>query len=177
MAKTPEQIEKDKARNAAIRAAKDTVRGFFGHVAFRTLDEHIQDALRTLAPVARKATNTMALELAELFADSPTLSELDIFKAMKIGPNEMKAKVNHCLKTVDPGERMWISYDSAECAWSLDAVGPEMPADFEPQNLIPSIIDNLADARYREMTFVALIALKKAEAAETETETETETKA
>ncbi len=164
--KTPEQIERDKARNKAIRDAKETVRGFFGSVGFNTLEDNIKDALRTLAPVARKATNTVALELGQLFAEVPTLTELDIFKALKVGPNEMKAKVNHCLKLASPAERMWISYDSAECEWTLDSVGAEMPTDFDPSNLIPSLIDGINDDRYTEMSFTALTAVKKEEAKE-----------
>ncbi len=155
--KTPEQIERDKARNAAIRAAKETVRGFFADKAFGALPEAIQNALKTLAPAARQATNTIALEIKGLFADKKVLSELDIFKAMKIGPNEMKAKVNHCLKLAQPEDRMWISYDPTECTWTLVGVGAAMPKGYNVENLIPSVAGQIDNPNFNTASVTALI--------------------
>jgi len=160
--KTPEQIQRDKDRNAAIRIAKETVRGFFSNALFGKLPELIQDALKTLAPVARQATNTLSIEIAGLFKDKKVLSELDIFKALKVGPNEMKAKVNHCLKLAAPEDRMWISYDSDECTWSFLGTGAKMPGNFSTENLIPSIAAHAASPDFLTLSVAQLIDASKA---------------
>ncbi len=162
MAKTPEQIERDKARNAAIRNAKETVRKFFADKLFSKLAEDVQDALRVLAPVARQATSTVAVEIKALFADKSVLSELDIFKALKVGPNEMRAKVNHCLKLAQPDDRMWIDYDEAECTWTLHSTGAEMPDGFNVATLIPTIADRVGQDNFATMTINQMIDAEKA---------------
>lgn len=160
--KTPEQKERDRVRNQAIRDAKDTVRSFFKAATFAALDATVKDALRTLAPTARRATNTMADELKNLFADKASLTELDIFKAMKVGPNEMKAKVNNCLKLAQPEDRMWISYDDEECIWTLEDTGAVMPEGYALDNLIPSLAERAERAELETMSFAAVIAEDKA---------------
>ena len=160
--KTPEQLERDKARNAAIRTAKESIRTFFSNPLFAKLPALIQDALKTLAPIARQATSTIALEIAGLFKDKKVLSELDIFKALKVGPNEMKAKVNHCLKLAAPEDRMWISYDPDECTWSFLGVGAKMPENFSPENLIPSIAEHAESPDFLTLSVTQLIDAAKA---------------
>ena len=160
--KTPEQIERDRARNAAIRNAKETVRGFFNAAAFGELPGAIQEALKTLAPMARQATSTIALEIEALFENKDVLSELDIFKALKVGPNEMKAKVNHCLKLAQPEDRMWIAYDSGECTRTYVDKGPLMPEGFSTDNLIPSIAAHVESPDFAILSVTALIDAAKA---------------
>lgn len=160
--KTPEQLERDKARNAAIRNAKEAIRGFFSNGLFPKLPTPIQDALKTLAPMARQATSTIAIEIAGLFKDKQVLSELDIFKALKVGPNEMKAKVNHCLKLAAPEDRMWISYDPDKCTWTFLGVGAKMPEGFSTENLIPSIAAHAANPDFLTLSVTQLIDAAKA---------------
>lgn len=159
--KTPEQKERDKARNAAIRNAKETVRKFFANPVFKKLEEPIQEALKLLAPIARQATSTIAVEIAGLFKDKAVLSELDIFKALKVGPNEMRAKVNHCLKLADPEDRMWISYDEVKCTWTMVGVGAVMPKDFDDSVLIPTIASRVGHPDFATMTINQLIDAEK----------------
>ncbi len=161
--KTPEQIEKAKARNAAIRVAKDTVRKFFSNKLFTKLPAEIQESLKVLAPVARQATSTVAVEIKALFADKAVLSELDIFKALKVGPNEMRAKVNHCLKLAEPDERMWIDYDEDECQWEMKGEGALMPETFNTATLIPSIAERVAKPEFETMTINQMIDAEKAQ--------------
>lgn len=160
--KSPEQKERDKARNAAIRAAKETVRKFFSNPVFSKLDASIQEALKLLAPVARQATSTVAVEIKALFKDKKVLSELDIFKALKVGPNEMRAKVNHCLKLAAPDERMWVSYNEAECVWTMFGEGAAMPKGFDDSVLIPTIAKWASHPDFATMTVNQLIDAEKA---------------
>lgn len=159
--KTPEQKARDAARNKAVREAKTTMRGFFTHPLFAKLPEEVQNAAKLLAPIARQATSTAALEIKALFEKSKVISELELFKAMKIGPNEMKAKVNHCLKLASPVERMWITYDEAECTWTMVSVGAAMPKGFNPDILIPSIKERVERPEFLENTVNALIDMDK----------------
>ena len=160
--KTPEQIECDRARNKAIRDSKDIIRKFFPSKDFSKLPDIVKDALRTLAPMARQATSTLATEIAELFKDKQVLTELDIFKALKVGPNEMKAKVNHCLKVADPEDRLWISYDPAECTWTFMAKGAAMPVNYSVDNLIPSIAAHVNSPDFEALSVTQLLEASKA---------------
>lgn len=162
MEKTPEQKERDNVRNAAIRTAKETVRSFFANKLFSKLPENLQEALKILAPTARLATSTLSQELRDLFGEKTMLTELEVFKALKVGPNEFKAKVNHVLKQAIPEERMWISYDPTECTWTLVATGASCPTDFRLDNLIPSVQDYLDHPDFEAMTISQLIAGSKA---------------
>jgi len=159
--KSPEQKERDNARNAAIRTAKETIRAFFANKLFGKLPENIQEALKILAPTARLATSTLSQELRDLFGDKTMLTELEVFKALKVGPNEFKAKVNHVLKQALPEERMWISYDPQECTWTLVSTGALCPEGFRMDNLIPSVQDYLDHPDFETLTVSQLIAGSK----------------
>lgn len=139
---TPEQIKAQKEKKAAKRkaskekrealnAAKKTVREFMQSKPFTALAPNVQTALQLLAPAPRSggaAKSSIKNMLAELFPKVGTvITELDLFKKTKMGPAEMRKKVQHALKKSAPEDRMWISYNTEKETWTLLAVGPDMP--------------------------------------------------
>lgn len=124
---------KSKRIERAVRDAKNVLADFVSSAAYGSLDASIQEAISTIAVKrtgggggggVRKNVfmDTMSGFLSEI---GDSVDELEIFKALKMGRGEVRAKVRENLKKADPDNRIWIELVDEE--WTLIGVGANQP--------------------------------------------------
>lgn len=118
----------------ARRDAVAVLGGFIEEDLFETLPEEIQDAIKLIA-VKRtggggggsKKNVFMDTLRSHLKTVGDVVDELDLFKDLKMGRGEIRAKIRENLKKAAPAERFWVELDAdAEC-WELIGIGEEQP--------------------------------------------------
>ena len=126
----------------ARRDATKELATFIEDDAFGDLPENIQAAIRTIAEKrtggggggAKKNVfmDTMKGHLSEV---GDIVDELDLFKDLKMGRGEIRAKIRENLKKAKPEERFWVELDpEAEC-WELIGIGAEQPEGWQGAGL------------------------------------------
>ena len=84
------------------------------------------------ARIAKKAADKA---LRDMFIERDEVSEMDIFKAFKIGQPEMATKIRVFLKVPNTADRIWVKFFQDEEVYRLMGVGAKAPKDwdgFEP---------------------------------------------
>lgn len=81
---------------------------------------------------------TMNDQLDELFGKvGTTLSELDVFKATKMGRRELQKKVREALQRSIKTERRWIAFNEGSESWTYMGKGETPPKGF-PEDRVPN---------------------------------------
>ena len=66
------------------------------------------------------------------FIENKELSEMDIFKAYKIGRPEVHGHIRQFIKNVkNPDDRIWVSFNEKTEVYSLIGTGAEAPEDWD----------------------------------------------
>ena len=101
---------------------------------FGDLPESIQAAIRTIAVKrtggggggVRKNVFMDCLR-SHLTEVGDVVDELDLFRDLKMGRGEIRAKIRENLKKAAPEDRFWVELDAeAEC-WELIGIGEDQP--------------------------------------------------
>lgn len=122
------RIEREK------KAAVGTLGLFIEDAMFDTLPSDVQGAIKSLAVKrsggggggARKNVFMETLK-ASLKDVGDQVSELDLFKALKMGRGEIRAKIRENLKNADAKDRFWVELDEENEAWTLIGTGKKQP--------------------------------------------------
>lgn len=85
---------------------------------------------------ARSAPRTVNSELRDAFIEKGSLSEMDIFKAFRIGRPEMVTKIRILVLCPNPADRVWVKFDEAAEVYSVVGTGAEAPEGWD--GYIPS---------------------------------------
>jgi len=127
------QVLVRKSNEREMVAAKGLVRKFQATKEFKALPEDLQAAITRICGKSGGGarSNPFMDTLAGLFPKVKTsISELDIFKATKMGRGEFRKRVREALKSADKDARLWIEFDETKEAWTLLAIGGDKPAGF-----------------------------------------------
>jgi len=119
----------------ARRDAVTELRGFMEDKLFETLPKGIQAAIRMIAEKragfggggGAKRNVFMDTLSSFLAKKGDTVSELDLFKALKMGRGEIRAKVRENLKKSAPEHRVWVELDEDAEVWVLLGTGAKQP--------------------------------------------------
>jgi len=84
----------------------------------------------------RSAPRTVNSELRDAFIEKGSLSEMDIFKAYRIGRPEMVAKIRVLVLTPNPADRVWVKFDEAAETYNVMGTGADAPEGWD--GYIPS---------------------------------------
>ena len=132
-----------KRNEREVGAAKETLTTFVNTPAGEKLPQEVKDSIQRLTRKAfggagKGRANIFLDKIKELFPKAGAkVSELDIFKATKMGRGEMKAKIRENLKSNPADERMWIELDAAKEVWVLLSVGAGQPKGWLGKDLFP----------------------------------------
>lgn len=135
-----EKAIRDK-NNKEMKAAKKIVTTFQDTPEYKKLPKAIQEALKRICGKVRVGgvggASPIADKVAELFKTVGTpVSELDLFKATKMGRGEMRKRVREALKGSVPAERRWIEFDEDSESWTLLSVGAIQPKGFKGKAIV-----------------------------------------
>lgn len=101
---------------------------------FGKLPENVQAAITTLT--IKRTGGGGGGSRANVFMDNlrgflvdvgDGVTELDMFKATKMGRGEIRAKIRENLKKADLAERFWVELDSTTEHWVLLGIGEAQP--------------------------------------------------
>jgi len=118
----------------AKRDAVGVLAGFVEQDAFDALPTEIQDAIKVLA--VKRTGGGGNLNVRNVFMDTlksflsevgDQVDELDLFKELKMGRGEIRAKIRENLKKADPKDRLWVELDEDAEAWVLIGTGKKQP--------------------------------------------------
>lgn len=126
----------------ARRDAVSVLGTFIDNDAFSDLPDEIQDAIKVIA-VKRTGgggggirknvfMDTLKGHLVEV---GDTVDELDLFKELKMGRGEIRAKIRENLKNAAPENRFWVELDADNECWELIGTGEEQPEGWAGQPL------------------------------------------
>lgn len=130
--KTPEQIEVADQKKAERIAAKELVRSFMKDLE----DKELKDAIILLIGTGQRRaggggrTNVNAL-LRDAFLADDEISEMDLFLKFKIGRPEMTTKIRIFLKTPNPEDRVWVTFDADSEVYKVVGLGAETPKGWD----------------------------------------------
>lgn len=140
-----EMAARDKAKaakKAAKKAKKEAKNGAFEVIKAlvdKSGDAKAKEALTTIRPslygvTAPKAggssTNTGYHKFVALVSEKKTVSEDDIFKALKIGRKDAAGYIRKFLKKAAPAERVWINFDKEKGNYVFVGKGENAPANY-----------------------------------------------
>lgn len=122
----------------ARREAVGQLGAFVDTDAFRALPEEVKEAIRTIAVkrVGGFAGGSGGGGARNIFMDTISeylgkkgdmVDELTLFKALKMGRGEIRAKIRENLKKAEPESRMWVVLDETAEAWKLIGIGAKQP--------------------------------------------------
>lgn len=134
---TPEEEAKKKAREekrAARIAARKRVLAFvkanedqLGEIA---ADIRLFAGSERAARAPRASINT-ALRTALLEAGDRGLTEMEVFKAFKIGRPEMVVKARILVLTANPADRVWVKFDEETETYHVIGTGATPPKNWD----------------------------------------------
>lgn len=128
--KTPEQVAARKAKQSNIKAAKKFLRDYAKSVESKEAQDAILLLVGTGERGAAASGSGIASRLYEFFADGrKEATELEVFKAFKIGVGETRKRVRAFLK-MEPAERLWVQYDEKGEKWLVLGKGAKAPAGY-----------------------------------------------
>ena len=114
------------ARKAALKAAKGTLTNFSQTKEYDKLPEDVRSAITRLMKTTKGGggKGSLVAQLKALFPKvGAALSELDLFKATKMGRREFQKKVTTVLKKAEPENRMWVKLNEEAETWTLMQIG------------------------------------------------------
>ena len=122
----------------ARREAVGQLGEFVGTVLFDALPENVKEAIRTIAVkrVGGFASGSGGGGPRNIFMDTlsgflvkkgDTVDELTLFKELKMGRGEIRAKIRENLKKAAVEDRRWVVLDEAAEAWKLIGIGAKQP--------------------------------------------------
>lgn len=120
----------ERARRDAVAKLGELV----GTDYFSALPEEFQEAIRTVAVKrtggggggARKNVFMDTLR-GHLVNAGDQVDELELFRALKMGRGEIRAKIRENLKNAEPKNRFWVELDEDAEAWVLLGTGKKQP--------------------------------------------------
>jgi hypothetical protein len=131
-----EQWSMIRAKNLeyARRDAATALGTFVENELFATLPEDVQEAIRLIGVKrtggggggARKNVFMDTLRDA-LVNVGDQVDELELFKSLKMGRGEIRAKIRENLKNAEPSARFWVELDEDAEAWVLIGTGKKQP--------------------------------------------------
>lgn len=121
----------------ARRDAVNELGSFVDAPEFASLPANIKDAIKTIA-VKRTgggigtggggARNVFMETLkGYLKSKGDSVDELTLFKDLKMGRGEVRAKIRENLKKAEPKDRFWVVLDEDAEAWTLIGTGAKQP--------------------------------------------------
>lgn len=114
-------------------AARATIRKFAQTKEYAALPEDVRNAITRACGKSGGGSgggrkNPFMDTLRTLFPKAgTTISELDIFKATKMGRGEFRKRVREALKSAAPAERIWVEFNEDKESWVLLSVGADQP--------------------------------------------------
>lgn len=118
----------------AKRDAIGVLAGFVESDIFDSIPAEYQDAIRTLA--VKRTGGGGGLNTRNIFMDTiksfltekgDGVDELDLFKELKMGRGEIRAKIRENLKKATPADRFWVELDEDAEQWVLIGTGAKQP--------------------------------------------------
>lgn len=143
---TPEEQKARDAKRAARVEAQKRVRAFVAENA-EQLGNLASDILmfvgaaRTSVRGPAKASVNAAIREALLKAGSKGLSEMDVFKAFKIGRPEMVTKIRILVLCPNPDDRVWVKFSEEDETYRVVGTGAQPPKGWE--GYVPSAKESL----------------------------------
>lgn len=141
--KTPEQIAKEKANAEKRQAHTDARKRIEEYLSQFDLtkpeEKQLVDDIRLFigkgggqrtARVSTKSVNS-AIRDAFLAAGDKGLTEMDIFKAFKIGRPEMVTKIRILVLCPNPDDRVWVKFDEEKETYFVVGKGAEPPKGWD----------------------------------------------
>lgn len=119
-----------KKNQAEMKAAKKTLFDYSQTKDFSKLPSDIQAAIKRVSGKRAAAGSRPSIvgTLKPMFDKvGAAVSELDIFKATKMGRGEIRKKVRETLKKAAPEERFWLEFDADSENWVFLGVGAKQP--------------------------------------------------
>ena len=139
-AKTPEQLKAIETKRLEKIEARKRVLAFVAanEEQLGTIAADIRmfagKAARTKGAGAPRSSVNAELRAALIEAGETGLSEMDIFKAFRIGRPEMNIK-SRLFVQVDPADRVWFRFfpneDNSDGVYKVVATGPKVPEGWE----------------------------------------------
>jgi len=133
-----EAAEAAKAERKAKRDAQKAIVADYLKENANVLDDKVVAAIQFFCGGGKRQSrsggsrNGLSSKLKELFMTGEPVSEMDIFKAFKIGRPETHAHIRSFIKNVkNVDDRIWVAFDNETETYSLVAVGAEVPEGWE----------------------------------------------
>ena len=143
---TPEEMAaRDKAKAAkkvvknAKKAAKNSAFEVLKQLVDKSNDKNAVAALTTIRPSLYGAVSTpnggngsssAASKFIALVTEKKTISEDDVFKALKIGRKDAAQSIRKFLKKAAPADRVWINFDKDKGVYTVVGTGATAPASY-----------------------------------------------
>jgi len=122
-----------KAKNVAKRTAKkDAIKKLIAFVKGNSEDKELLLICKLLTPGQRfggMRTGAGSI-IEEAFLEVDSWDEDTIWKQYKLGRAEMRKICVNLIKKKAPADRLWISFVSETGIYTLEATGPDAPADW-----------------------------------------------
>jgi hypothetical protein len=132
----PEQAKKSDAKKAARKAARERIVKFLADNADQ-LGGLVDDVKLFIgsgkAPGAGLKRSSVNSELREALLSSGDkgLTEMDIFKAFRIGRPEMVTKIRVLVLCPNPADRVWVRFDEASEVYKVVGKGANPPKSWD----------------------------------------------
>lgn len=138
MAKNDENVVVDEAAEAAKaerKAKRDAAKAVVAKfIAETELDEEVKVAIQFFCGGGKRtrssggSRNGLSAKLREAFMAGEPVSEMEIFKAFKIGRPETHAHIRSFIKNVkNVDDRIWVAFDPESETYALVGEGAEAP--------------------------------------------------
>lgn len=134
-----ESADKAKAREAlkvARRAARQRVLKFLSENA-NELGDMVKDIRMFVGGggVRKASTSNVNIAIRSAFLEAQKagkgLTEMDLFKAFKVGRPEMVTKTRILVLCKDPADRVWVKFDEAKETYFVVGLGANPPKDWD----------------------------------------------
>lgn len=130
-----ELTEEQKAERAEARkewyAKRNKALAYLKEFVDKSGDEKAKQALMVVKPSLYGISGgggggtSLADKFVKLVQEKKTVSENDVFAALKIGRKEAATLIRNHIKKAEPAQRVWIAFDGK--AYSVAGTGPEAP--------------------------------------------------